>query len=350
MKHVKFIAVLIMLFMLPCVSCAAVNDLDVYDSEPSYTAPYYSGIVKSSVLNEALDELNYIREIAGLPSNITLDDEYTSKAQHGAVLLDIVDTLSHTPSKPDNMTQEFYDPAYDAANHSNLAVGKLFVDGKTFGNMSLIGSLKLCMKDSDSKNIGIAGHRRSLMNPRLKRVGFGLSTRYGYAVTYAVNEFSKTGALTPKEYKQYLEWLKWPIDDEFITWPSRKNPHPLDYFDSETSWSVILNPEIFDSCNDKAVKVTLTRQSDNYSWTFTKAGSNQDSYFNITNGNSGSDQCIIFRPDNVSGYSDGETWDVNITGLTRKDGASGSISYSVTFAGADSDSDSESDSITDYDY
>ena len=337
----RFLAVLFVLLI-----CTVSFADDVYDSEPSYSAPYYSGIVKSSVLNEALDELNYIREIAGLPDNIALDDEYTGKAQHGAVLLDVVDSLTHTPSKPDNMTQEFYEPAYDAANHSNLAVGKLFVDGKTFGNMSLIESLRLCMKDSDSQNIGIAGHRRSLMNPRLKRVGFGLSTRYGYAVTYTVNEFSKTGALTPKEYKQYLEWLKWPVDDEFITWPSRKNPHPLEYFDSETSWSVTLNPEIFDSCNDKTVKVILTRQGDNQSWTFTKAGSNKDAYFNITNGNS--DQCIIFRPDNISGYSDGETWDVNITGLTRRDGTSGSISYSVTFTGSESDSDSVLN--TDYDY
>ncbi|MBR0203878.1 MAG: hypothetical protein IJQ56_05890, partial [Synergistaceae bacterium] len=120
MKPRGIFAVLIVLLI-----CTVSSADDIYDSKPSYHAPYYAGAVKRPVLNDALDELNYIRSLIGVPANVTLNAEYTNKAQHGAVLLDVIDKLTHTPSKPYDMKRNFYDLAYEGTTHGNLAERKL---------------------------------------------------------------------------------------------------------------------------------------------------------------------------------------------------------------------------------
>ena len=302
---------------------------DVYDSEPTFS-PYYAGAVKSSVLYEALNELNYIRWLIGVPNNVMLDTELTRRAQHGAVLLDALDTLTHTPAKPADMSNEFYSLGYDAASHGNIAVAKISSGAGVQGNISLSYSTKLYMKDSDSYNISEVGHRRWLMNPRLTRTGFGISTRNGYAVTYVIEEFSSGSQnMTQEEYSRYLEWLRWPVADEFITWPTSKHPHPLSYFDAETAWSVTLNRDIFGTASTENVTVRLTRQRDGRTWTFSNSGSN--GYFNVTDAGVAYDQCIIFRPEGVSSYNNNERWTVDISGLLRRNGVQGNISYTVLF-------------------
>ncbi|MBQ4470385.1 MAG: hypothetical protein IJR35_03935 [Synergistaceae bacterium] len=304
----KLQRVLAILLVLLVCSCAYADDVYDYASSPEYRSPYYEGCVKSAVLNDALDELNYIRSLIGVPSSVTLNDEYTDKAQHGAVLLDVIGTLTHMPSRPANMTLSFYDMAYDALTHSNIA-------GAASGNMSLSKSLKIYMDDSDSSNINALSHRRWLMNPRLEQVGFGLSTRKGYAAAYVIEEISDS---IPA----------WPLDDVFITWPSSKKAHPLTYFYHDTAWSVTLDGDVFDECSEEAVQVTLTRESDNRTWTF--SSSHKDGYFRVNTENYAYDDCIIFRPDNISRYNNNEVWNVKITGLTRS-GVPSSISYSVRF-------------------
>lgn len=311
--------VLALLLALLVCSCACADNVYDYASEPSYSAPYYEGSVKSSVLNNALDELNYIRSLVGVPGNVSLNDEYTEKAQHAAVLLDVIDFLTHEPPRPANMRQSFYELAYEAASHSNLASGKIYVNGKISGNMSLSKSLKIYMDDSDPSNINALGHRRWLMNPRLKQTGFGISTRNGYAAAYVIDEASRSRS-------------DWPIEDEFITWPTHKFYHPLSYFGPNTAWSVTIDANVFDPCDENAILVKLTRESDNKTWTF--SSSHSDGYFNINTKNYAQDECIIFRPDDILRYNNYETWNVKITGLTRG-GASSSISYSVTFKDSD---------------
>ena len=334
MKLKKFIAVLF--YCLIAAIPVAAND--VYDSVPTFSPYYYAGKLKYKVLNEALKELNYIRELIGVPNNVTLNSDYTNKAQHGAVLLDAIDRLTHTPSKPSDMNESFYKLGYEATTHGNLSEGKVYRDtyingvkSKTeiFGGMTLSRSLKSCMDDSDPSNISRVGHRRWLMNPRLKQVGFGLSTRRGYAVTYLIEEFGKTGALSPKEYAIYKRWLKWPIRENFISWPSSKRPHPLTYFYKNSAWSVTLNSEVFEKINRKNLRVKLTRLSDNRAWNFDSFTSNGDFY--IAEKNIAYDECIIFRPNNISGYKPGEQWRVEIFGL-KSNSRNVNIAYNVRFS------------------
>ena len=315
MKLKKFVATLLLLVGVS--SCAFADDY--YDSVPRFTAPYYAGKLKASLLNEALAELNRIREIIGVSHNITLNDNYTNKAQHGAVLLDVIDTMTHTPGKPSDMDKSFYDLGYDATSHGNLSAGW----NSAGVGMDLIKSLHGCMDDSDSGNISALGHRRWLMNPRLKQVGFGLSVESGsgwdYAVTYVIEEVA-----------DYSETKKWPITNEFISWPSSNNATPVEYFNdsrNEVAWSITPNPEIFGTLTTPTVKIT--RLSDGKTWTLSYSTS--DGYFNVNNETYGWDPCIIFRPDGIDSYNDGDKYRVEVTGLTRKAGGAGTITYNVTF-------------------
>ena len=304
------------------ITASSVVADDVYDSVPTFS-PYYAGKIKSSVLNEALEELNYIRGLIGVPNNVTLNDDYTNKAQHGAVLLDAIDTLTHTPNKPSDMSESFYELGYAGTSNGNaFLAGGWIQNGVKIPDISLSKSTKSYMDDSDASNIARLGHRRWLMNPRMKQTGFGMSTRRGYEVTYVIEEY-------PENYDEFQTWLKWPISDEFITWPTCKNPHPLAYFASETAWCVVLNNEIFDTTSASSVNVTLTRLSDNKTWNFSSSYSDGDFY--VAENNVAYDECIIFRPNNISSYNNGEQWRVNVSGLTRKNGGSGNLSYTVNF-------------------
>jgi uncharacterized protein YkwD len=79
---------------------------NIYSSQPTFS-PYYAGVVRQSVLEEALAEVNYLRALAGVPGDLTLNSDYTSKAQHGAVLMDANDVMSHYPEKPGDMASLF---------------------------------------------------------------------------------------------------------------------------------------------------------------------------------------------------------------------------------------------------
>ena len=319
MRLKKFAAVLFLLILLSSSSYASDN---VYISAPGFS-PYSAGKVRREVLTEALDELNYIRSLIGVPS-VTLNDDYNNRAQHGAVLLDALNMLSHTPGRPSDMSEAFYKLAYDATSHGNLSMGQKSVNGKVSGNMSPTMAVQQCMDDSDSSNISRVGHRRWLMNPRMKKVGFGVSTRRGYAVTYVIEEFGKSGTLSQQEYQQYLNWKKWPISREYITWPASSTPE--EYFTAQTAWSITPNSDVFNQFNNVTVK--LTRRRDGKTWTFGRNGSS--GYFNIADNSVAYDQCIIFRPNNIE-YNAGDTFTVEVSGLTRKNGGSGNISYNVTF-------------------
>lgn len=323
----KYIA-LVVVFL---ASASALYASDIYDSEPSFS-PYYAGSVKSSELYSALEELNYIRWLIGVPNNVTLNSDYTRRAQHGAVLLDAIDTLTHTPAKPSDMSDSFYSLGYDATSHGNVAVSKVYSGSQVWGNITLSQSTRYYMDDSDDTNISRLGHRRWLMNPRMTQTGFGISTRRGYAVTYVIEEFNNSSqTLSQTEYARYLEWLKWPISDEFITWPTHKHPHPLEYFAANTAWSVTLNRNVFDTCSAANITVRLIRQSDGRSWVF--GTSRSGGYFNVAPNNVAYDECIIFRPEGVSSYNSGEIWRVEVSGLSRIDGRAGTLSYTVQFTG-----------------
>ena len=90
----------------------------LFEEEPSVTAPYRAGRVTDQALQAAVDRLNALRRIAGVP-DVALDSALSENAQYGAVLLAASD-FSHSPAQPADMDGSFYQTASEATGSSNI--------------------------------------------------------------------------------------------------------------------------------------------------------------------------------------------------------------------------------------
>lgn len=277
---------------------------NVFDSKPSCTAPYQTGVVKDVVLQSAANRLSALRQIAGLP-DVVLDDNLSKQAQYGAVIIGAMGKLSHTPEKPADMEENFYRQAYEATSSSNLSAG-----------YSITKAVDVFMDDSDTRNIDRLGHRRWQLNPRMGKVGFGYAesnTKYRYYVSEKV--FDKSANVTSYD---------------FIGWPSSGN-FPSEIFQGNTAWSVTLNPDKYMKPSAYQVKVTITRESDNKKWILTNENNDvSGSFFNVETSNYGVNNCIIFRPQGIDKYEG--TYIVEINGLRTASGQQvDDFTYKVDF-------------------
>ena len=258
-----------------------------YEEEPLSKAPYSLGRLKYKTLQSALNTINQIRYIAGLSSDVILNDEYVKQAQGASVVNSVNDVLTHYPVKPAGMSEEVFRTGAEGASHSNLAMGYNNID------TSLVYGY---MEDGDSSNIDRLGHRRWILNPSMKATGFGYYNNY--TATYALdNSFGYS-----PEYG--------------VIWPAQNMP--TEYFNKDFPWSISMGYAVNDS-----VEVELIRLTDKKTWKFSKSSS--DGYFNVNNDGYGEQGCIIFRPDGIEKYVAGEKFRVNITGLSAP------LSYEVSF-------------------
>ena len=291
---------------------------DIYDVAPSCSAPYKAGKVKDSVLQAALDRLNALRRLAGLPA-AKLDNGLCDEAQHGAVIIAATGTLSHYPKQPSDMANDFYKKAYGACSTSNLYSGG-----------TLLSCVDGWMNDSENRQTGNVGHRRWQLDPTLTRVGFGSADKNGGNSGPAAEKVidGRSGSAA--------------FDYDFIGWPSSGN-FPGDVpsiFGYDTCWSVSLNPAKYATPDINAVKVTLTRKSDGKKWQFSGdnyTASGTGKFYTIEMFGVGEGTCIVFRPDGIT-YKDSYSgiYTVKIDGLKNKSGKSvNDFEYDVNFFDTD---------------
>lgn len=281
----------------------------LFEEEPSVTAPYRAGRVTDQALQAAVDRLNALRRIAGVP-DVALDSALSENAQYGAVLLAASD-FSHSPAQPADMDGSFYQTASEATGSSNICAGR-----------SLTGSVDAFMDDSDAGNIDRLGHRRWQLNPDMGRIGFGYAysgaSRYGAYVAEKV--FDRSGAGCDYDF------IAWPASGDF---PAQEGGTTL--FGGSCAWSVTLNPQTYQTPSLSDVTVTLTRESDGRTWTLDSGTRNTSGdYFNVDTGGYGVSNCIIFRPSGVDRYEG--VYTVEIDGLrTIGGGAVTDFAYQVAF-------------------
>ncbi len=279
---------------------------EVFDVEPSCVAPYVAGRVSDKALQAALDRLNAVRRIAGVPA-VTLDLTLCDEAQYGAVIQGALGGLSHYPAQPEDMEDDFYQKARAAASTSNLSAGR-----------TLISSVDALLQDSGGSNLTSVGHRRWQLNPDMGKVGFGYAVSNTVYRTYVDEKvFDRSGA---------------GCDYNFIAWPA-SGDFPHGFMHSETPWSVTLNPERYAAPDRDEVTVTLTRESDGQVWSFAAGESyttaSSGKYFNVDNAGYGVNNCIIFRPDGVEKYEG--IYTVTVSGVKTRAGQAAHFSYQVEF-------------------
>ncbi|MDN0070295.1 MBG domain-containing protein [Collinsella ihumii] len=270
-------------------------DLDVltrksvsYSAQPDIdTPPYAAGSLSNETLNDALKVLNFVRYIAGVPSNVTLNSDYNEWAQAASLVSRLNNKLSHDPSQPAGLPNDLYDLGHKGASSSNLGSG--------YANpaSSIVNGY---LRDEDASNIDRVGHRRWVLNPPMGQVGFGYVG--SYTAMYA---FDRTGSSSCTN----------------VAWPAQNMP--VELFQSDDPWSLNVGSEVSES----STTVTLTRERDGKMWNFSSRSS--DGYFNVDNGGYGMRGAIIFRPNGFSCYP-GDSFTVLITGAT-----SSPIEYQVNF-------------------
>lgn len=269
-------------------SGAKATDPVTYKQKPIFTYPYEAGVLSDKTLSSSINMINQIRFIAGISHDVALNQEYTRKTQAASLVSRVNDVLTHSPNKPSKMDKILYDLGYAGASSSNIASGY-----DTINKSILYGY----MNDGDSSNIDRVGHRRWILNPTMSDTGFGYVDRYSAMYAFGRDNHMAT------EYG--------------VSWPAQTMP--TDYFKVDYPWSISMGYSV----NKADITVTLVRLGDNKTWNFSSTQS--DGYFNVENRNYGQVGCIIFRPDDIEGYSNRDQFQVNIEGLMVP------VSYQVSF-------------------
>ncbi len=251
------------------------NGTTEYEVEPDYTtAPYEPGRLSQSTLDSALATLNSVRYIAGLQS-VSLNDSYNEMEQAGTLVNAVNGVMSHYPEQPEGMSNELYNLGYSGTSQGNIGMGY------TDLNSAIINGW---MYDGNANNISRVGHRRWILNPTMLETGFGLVNRS--TAMYAFDR-NNTGA-----------------SDTGVIWPAQIMP--TEYFGSSYPWSYSYGQTL----NEAEVSVQLVRSSDGNTWNFSAEASDGDFYIN--NDYYGQPGCIIFRPNNITSYTAGESYAVTI--------------------------------------
>ena len=122
------------------------------------TATCTPGAISLAFQEWTLTRINFMRAMAGVPGNTTLDSSRNPQEQGAALIMAANSTLSHFPP---NTYQCWTQAGYDGASSSNLALGTGMVD-----------AIPLYMTDPGAGN-QIAGHRRWILHSRKNSFGLG---------------------------------------------------------------------------------------------------------------------------------------------------------------------------------
>jgi len=287
----------------------------VFEVVPSATAPYTLGKVKSKHLEDGLNAVNFARYLAGLPHDVVLDKSLEKQQQAGALVNAINKNLSHTPKRPDKMSDEMYRLATQASSTSNLSMGRLELYNTIFkGYMS---------DNSSQSNLDTVGHRRWIINPLLKKTMFGMAS--------SVESSGGSSRPYSSMYAFNQERSASEVEYQYIAWPSA-GYFPLEVFSPQDPWSVSLNTAIYDAKKTANVAVKVTRERDKKVWNLNKNSRNYSGdLFNVDTEGYGIAYAIIFRPGYIDSYRNDDVYQIEISGLTKVDGKAATIKYSTQF-------------------
>ena len=280
-------------------------DASPYAEQPS-VGDGVVGTLSDEALNAALAQLNFLRALAGLDA-VSLNELYTLRCRQAALVLATNDVLSHTPEQPDGMDDGAYASAALGAAGSNIASFNWTRDD------ILIDGVNYFARDDGDMNLATLAHRRWLLNPRMGETGFGLcnaESGTSYVVMYAVDTQNEA------------DW-------DYVAWPCAET-FPVELMEHELAWSISVNDAVYD-LDASAPRVTLTELGSGARFEFDLSTGSGDGYCAISREDYGSGPCLIFRPDiektGIEEYTQNQRWQVQVTGLARRDGGAAEIEY-----------------------
>lgn len=169
------------------------KELKIYEKNYQ-VSKCYAGKLSGKAQSDFVEQFKYIRRLAGVNDSIYLDEGLNKKAQEAAFMMEVNNTLTHTPSR--SMKCYTADAAL-AASKSNLSLGYGYTD-------ALLGQVI-----DDGASNGPCGHRRWIMNPF--NLQFGLGSTNDAMALMVIND-------APNRSKfNYLDSMPvaWPSEDYF---------------------------------------------------------------------------------------------------------------------------------------
>lgn len=189
-----------------------------FAKKPSISYPYAAGRLSDETMKSALNLVNQIRYIAGIPSNLTLDEDYIELAQTATVLASTDEDFERS----DDMDDDFYTAGLVGSFSSNMS----------WGAQNLNKAILSWMDDRGSESKDTLDNRRCILYPNMKATGFGSASKYH--AMYIMDDSEEAGSFSN------------------IAWPAQNTP--VEYFSGNNAWSISTGREV-----DKAnVNVVLT--------------------------------------------------------------------------------------------
>ena len=155
----------------------------IYKTTPSWKSPYKAGSLQDGVVTDTINRLNYYRWLVGV-DEIGVNNSKLDRNQKGAVISKANETMSHTPTKPSDMDEEFYKEAYDGCS-AKYEEGDTYSGNVSKGDMTLYQAIDGFV--SEINNIGLfsaTGHRQSMLDPKATATSFGQCEEYSTVSVY----------------------------------------------------------------------------------------------------------------------------------------------------------------------
>ena len=254
----------------------AENDFKVsYKAAPVIVGPgYEAGRLSDETLKGAIDMLNGMRYIAGVPCDVQLREDYIQMCQAGALVNAANNAMSHRPTKPADMGNELYQLGYKGCSSSNIYWNVYDFEEAVEGWVS----------DEYNASGSDPGHRRWCLNPAMAYTGFG---KVGaYSLMYSFDKGFQNSSYTA------------------VAWPAQQMP--TDFFNGQTQWSISFGRQL----DASAISVLLTRKSDQKTWSFNNRSADGD--FLVSNAGYGQKGCVVFKPKEVKAYKEEDVYHVAV--------------------------------------
>ena len=167
-----------------------------YSVKPNY--PSTVGSLKQVVINDTLSRINYYRWLSGL-NELTPNYDKMQRNQKGAILLNELGLLTHTPEKPEGMSDEFYNEGF-AACYYGTEPGDVYSGNVAYDNFhSLPDLIDLYIADiynGDTSN-GAVGHRLSILDPFGTKASLGKCGNFSTLSIYYESSAEAYNAVSP---------------------------------------------------------------------------------------------------------------------------------------------------------
>lgn len=270
----------------------------------NYVAAEMTDEAKKSVLKLS----NYYRWLEGLSEFTAIEDSAVwDQNAKGAVLLSVTD-FSHTPDKPDDMSDSFYSEAYKGTSSSSIAQNW----GITMSN--LLSTLRMWINDDYYTE---TGHRNMFFTRNGTQLAYGMFSTSNEC-TYSCQRVKYFGSPNPSG-NSYIG-----NDEPAYVWPAAGYA-PAEDTSKKSVWTITLNTDKlkFSSLSDLNVVVTDKAAGTSY----TRNSPSKNIYYTGYWG-----KTISFDPPELSESSyAGKKYSVRVTGFKDGSGSNAELVYDVNF-------------------